>query len=333
VQNQRGLAVTETFRRSWTAAFTVFAVAVGAMSPGHAVCDNPDCRYIIIVPFGPGGPTDVIARVLGQSLSKQFEVVVENLPGGGGIIAGQAVARAKPDGSRLLMLDASVAINATLFEGRGFDLPRDIAPVASVASVPSVLVVNPSLPAKTVSELLAYAKANPGKVFVGSAGNGTASHLSGELFRELTGIDIVHVPYRGSNPAIADLISDRVQMSFVPIALAIEPIRAGRLRALAVTSATRSALLPDVPTLADFVPGYEAGGWIGLGAPSATPAEIIDKRNKQINAALADPAVKEQLAKLGASILADSPAGFGRLIATDTQKWARVIKANKIKAE
>lgn len=327
--------MTEALRRCWAAAFMVFAVAFGATSPAHALCITPDCRYILIVPFAAGGTTDIIARVLGESLSNQFnvQVIVENRPGIGGILGAQAVAQAKPDGRTLLMLDASAAINTTLYARSGFDLVRDIAPVASVASVPSVLVVNPSLPASTVAELVAYAKANPGKVIIGSAGAGTASQLSGLLFKDMTGVDIVQVPYKGAGPAVQDVLAGQAQMSFVPVASAIASIRAGRLRALAVTGATRSVALPEVPPLADFIPGYEAGGWIGIGAPKGTPTNIIDGINKQINTALVDPTVKERLARYGASIRTDSPADFGRLITNDTQKWAKVIKANNIKAE
>jgi tripartite-type tricarboxylate transporter receptor subunit TctC len=289
----------------------------------------------MIVPFGPAGTTDIVARLIGQWLSERLgqQFVVENRPGGAGNIGIEAVVRAASDGYTLLMIDMSPAINATLFNKLNFDFIRDIAPVANIVSVPNVMVVNPAFPAKTVPEFIAYAKANPDKISLASAGIGTPNHLSGELFKAMAGIDMAHVPYRGGGPAIADLLGGQVDVTFAVVTTAIEYIRAGKLRALAVTSATRQAALPDIPTVADFLPGYEASGWFGLFAPRNTPAEIIDTLNNEINAALADPKLKARLADLGGTVVLGSPADFGKLIADDTKKWGKVIRAANIKAE
>jgi tripartite-type tricarboxylate transporter receptor subunit TctC len=241
--------------------------------------------------------------------------------------------RAPADGYTLLMIDVSPAINATLFNKLNFDFIRDIAPVANIVRVPNVMVVNPAFPAKTVPEFIAYAKANPGKISLASAGIGTPNHLSGELFKAMAGIDMAHVPYRGGGPAISDLLGGQVDVTFAVVTTAIEYIRAGKLRALAVTSASRQEALPDIPPVADFLPGFEASGWFGLFAPKNTPAEIVDKLNREINAALADPKLKARLADLGGTVLPSSPADFGQLVVDDKEKWAKVIRAANIKPE
>jgi len=288
-----------------------------------------------IVPAAAGNATDIVARLMAQWLSERLgqPFMIENRPGAGTNIGTEFVVRAPPDGYTLLLVTQSGAINATLYDKLNFNFIRDIAPVASIVRVQIVMVVNPSFPAKTVSELIAYAKANPGKINFASPGTGTAIHMSGELFKMMAGVNIVHVPYRGTAPALTDLISSQVQLIFNDVSTSIEYIRAGTLRALAVTIAARSELLPDIPTLADFLPGYEASGWIGVSAPKATPAEIIDKLNREINAALSDPKIKTRLADLGGTVLSGSAADFGKLIADETEKWGKVIRAANIKPE
>jgi tripartite-type tricarboxylate transporter receptor subunit TctC len=289
----------------------------------------------LIVPLAPGGATDIVARLMGQWLSERLgqPFVIENRPGGGTNIGTEAVVRAPADGYTLLMVGPSNAINATLYDKLNFNFIRDIAPVAGIISHPLVIVTNPSVPAKTVPEFIAYAKANPRKLNMASPGNGTLNHVSGELFKMLAGVDMVHVPYRSGGPALTDLIAGQVQVMFPATVSSIEYIRDGRLRALAVTTATRSELLPDIPTVDQFVPGYEASGWFGLGAPKATPAGIVEKLNKEINASLPDPKMNARLADLGGTVLAGPPADFGRLIADDTEKWGKVIRSANIKAE
>jgi tripartite-type tricarboxylate transporter receptor subunit TctC len=311
------------------------AAALPAVSRVARAQAYPNRPVRMIVPFGPAGTTDIVARLIGQWLSERLgqQFVVENRPGGAGNIGTEAVVRAPADGYTLLMIDVSPAINATLFNKLNFDFIRDIAPVANIVRVPNVMVVNPAFPAKTVPEFIAYAKANPGKISLVSAGIGTPNHLSGELFKAMAGIDMAHVPYRGGGPAIADLLGGQVDVTFAVVTTAIEYIRAGKLRALAVTSATRQEALPDIPTVADFLPGYEASGWFGLFAPKNTPAEIVDTLNKEINAALADPKVKARLADLGGTVLPGSPADFGKLVVDDKEKWAKVIRAANIKPE
>jgi tripartite-type tricarboxylate transporter receptor subunit TctC len=281
-----------------------------------------------IVPYSPGGATDIQARLLGQWLTERLgqPFLIENRPGGGGNIGTEAVVRAPADGYTLLLVGPPHAINATLYEKLNFNFIRDIAPVAGIMSVANVMVVNPSVPAKTVPEFITYAKANPGKINMASSGNGSSAHVAGELFKMMTGVDMVHVPYRGNAPALTDLLGGQVQVYFVTTPASIEYIRAGTLRPLAVTTATRSDALPDVPTVSEFVPGYEASAWYGVGAPKNTPAEIIDRLNKEINAGLADPKMKVRLAELGGTVLPGSPADFGRLIAEETEKWAKVVK-------
>ena len=268
---------------------------------------------------------------MSERLGQQF--VIDNRPGAGSNIATEAVVRAPPDGYTLLMVGATNAINATLYDKLNFNFIRDIAPVAGIIRVPLIMEVNPSVPAKTVPEFIAYAKANPGKINMASGGNGTTLHVSGELFKMMTGVNMVHVPYRGAGPVLIDLLGGQVQVTFDTMPSSIEYIRAGKLRALAVTTAIRSEALPDVPTVGEFVPGYEASTWYGVGAPKNTPAEIIDKLNKEINAGLADPKIKARLADLGDIGLALSPADFGKLIADETEKWGKVVKFAGIKPD
>jgi tripartite-type tricarboxylate transporter receptor subunit TctC len=289
----------------------------------------------LIVAFPAGGTSDIVARVIGQRLSEQLgqQFVVENRPGAGGNIGTEAVVRSAPDGYTLLVASNANAANATLYDKLNFDFARDIAPVAGLIRVPNVVEVPPSLPIKTIPELIAYAKANPGKINMASAGNGTSQHIAGELFKMMTGVNMLHVPYRGSAPALTDLLGGQVQVMFDLMSTSIEYIRAGRLRALAVTTATRSEALPDLPTVAESVPGYEASSWQGLGAPKGTPTAIVDRLNTEINAALADPKIKARLANLGASVISGSPGDFGKFIADDTGKLAKVIKFANIKPE
>ena len=289
----------------------------------------------IFVGFPPGGPTDTAARPMGQWLSERLgqQFIVENRPGAGSNLATEAVVRAAPDGYTLLLAYSSNAINATLYDKLNFNFIRDIASVASMSRETTVMVVNPSFPAKTVPEFIAYAKANSGKINFASGGIGTPPHVVGELFKMMAGVNLTHVPYRGGAPAIVDLLGGQVQVMFASPSISLEHVRAGKLRALAVTTAARSAVLPDVPTVGDFLSGFEASVWLGIGAPKNTPAEIIDKLNKEINAGLADPKIKARFAALGSTILPGSPGDFGKLIAEETEKWAEVIRAANIKAE
>jgi tripartite-type tricarboxylate transporter receptor subunit TctC len=289
----------------------------------------------IIAPTAPGGAPDILARLIGPWLSERLgqQFVVENRPGSGTNIGTEVVVRASPDGYTLLMVASANAINATLYDKLNFVFLRDIAAVAGIISLPFVMVVNPSVPAKTVPEFIAYAKANPGKINLGSPGIGTPGHVAGELFKMMAGVEMIHVPYRGGGPVMTDLLGGQVQVLFGSTSLTIEQIRAGKLRPLAVTTATRWEGLPDIPTVNDFVSGYEASAVSGLGAPRNTPAEIIDTLNKEINAALADPKMKARLADLGGTVLPGSPADFGKLIADEIEKWAKVIKFAGIKAE
>ena len=287
----------------------------------------------IIVTTTPGGAPDILARLMGPWLSERLgqQFVVENRPGGGSNIGTEAVVRAPPDGHPLLLVTTNNAINMTLYDKLNFNFIRDVAPVAGVVRVPNVMEVNPSFPAKTAPEFIAYAKANPNKLNFGSGGNGTASHMQFELFKLMSGVSMVHVSYRGSAPALTDLLSGQIQLMFDPMPSSIGHIKAGKLRALAVTTATRSEVLPDLPTLRDFVPGYEASTWFGIVAPTNTPAEIIEKLNNAINAGLADPKIKSRLAEMGGMLLAGSPADFGKLIAEETDKWGQVIRTANIK--
>jgi tripartite-type tricarboxylate transporter receptor subunit TctC len=311
-----------------TAALTLVSRIAGAQA-------YPTRPVRVIVGFASGGNLDIIARLLGQWLSERLgqPFVVENRPGGGGNIGTEAVVRAPADGYTLLLVGTPNTINATLYEKLNFNFIRDIAPVASIDRVPMVMEVNPVLPVNSVPEFIAYAKANPRKINMASAGTGTGQHVAGELFKMMAGVDMTHVPYRSAGPALSDLIGGQVQVMFDGVPASIEHIRAGRLRALAVTTATRLEVLPDIPTVADFVPGYEASGVHGIGAPKNTPAEIVDKLNKEINAALTDPKMKARLADLGVAVLPGSPAAFGKLIAEETDKWAKVIRFAGLKAE
>jgi tripartite-type tricarboxylate transporter receptor subunit TctC len=289
----------------------------------------------IVVGLAPGGANDIVARLMGQWLSERLgqQFAIENRPGAGSNIATEVVVRAPPDGHTLLLVGATNTINTTLYAKLNFDFIRDIAPVAGIVRLPNLMMVNPSVPAKTVPEFIAYAKANPGKINMASPGIGTTPHLAGELFKMMAGLNLVHVPYRGGVPALTDLISGQVQVMFLSPAASIEYIRSGRLRALAVTTATRWEGLPDLPTLVDFVPGYEAISWLGIGAPQGTSTEIIQQLNTEINAGLGDPKLKARLADLGGTPFPGTPADFGKVIAEETEKWGKVIRAAGIKAE
>ena len=289
----------------------------------------------LIVPFAPAGGSDITARLMGQWLSEWLAqpFIIENRPGAGSNIATEAVVRAAADGYTLLCVTTANAINATLYDKLNFNFIRDIAPVATISRNTYVMLVHPSMPAKTVPEFIAYAKAHPRKINMASAGTGSPPHVCGELFKMMAGVDLLHLPYRGGGPALTDLLGGQVQVYFATTVASIEYIRTGRLRALAVTTATRSDALPDIPTVAEFVPGYEASSWYGVGAPKATPAEIVEKLNKEINAGLADAKLKARLADLGGDVLALSPADFGKLIADETEKWGNVIRALNIKAD
>jgi tripartite-type tricarboxylate transporter receptor subunit TctC len=304
-------------------------VAVPASSEEY-----PSRPVHIILGFPAGASSDIVARLMGQWLSERLgqAFVIENRAGAGSNIGTEAVARAAPDGYRLLWATSANAINATLYDKLNFNFIRDIAPVVGVFRVPNVMEVNPSVPANSVPEFIAYARADPGKINFASGGIGSSQHLTAELFKFMTGVDIVHVPYRGSTPALTDLFRGQVQVMFDLMSSSIEYIRAGKLRALAVTTAARSAVLPDIPTISEFVPGYEASTWNGVAVPRNTSTEIIDKLNKEINAGLADPKIKARLADLGATVLAGSPADFGKLIAEETKKWSKVVKLAGIPA-
>jgi tripartite-type tricarboxylate transporter receptor subunit TctC len=289
----------------------------------------------LIVGFGPGGAPDILARLVGQRLSERLgqPFIVEDRPGASGNLATQIVVEAAPDGHTLLLVSLSNAVNVTLYDHLAFDFARDIAPVAGISRDPNVMVVNPAFPAKTVPEFIAYAKANPGKINMASPGVGTSPHMAGELFKFMAGIEMVHVAYRASPPALIDLMSGQVQVYFSPIAAGIEYVKDGRVRALAVTTAARTEALPDVPVIADFVPGYESAAFYGIGAPRNTPAAIVDKLNKEINAGLADPNLKARLATLGSSPLVLSPSDFGTFMTAETTKWGKVVKFANIKPQ
>jgi tripartite-type tricarboxylate transporter receptor subunit TctC len=289
----------------------------------------------LVVGFPPGGPADIFSRLMGQWLSERLgqPFVIENRPGAGSNVATEAVARAPADGYTLLQVGPPHAINATLYDKLNYNFVREIAPIASIVRSPNVMVVHPSFPAKTVPEFIAYAKSNPGKINMASSGNGTVTHVAGELFKMITGVNMVHVPYRGSSPALTDLLGGQVQVMFDNMPSSIEFIRAGKLRPIAVTQAMRSEELPNIPAVGEFLPGYEASSWFGIGAPKNTPAEIVDKLNKEINAALADPKMKARLADLGGTVLPGSSADFGKLIAKETEKWAKVVKFSGAKPD
>ena len=319
--------------------FLRLAAGAAALPAGRQIARAqayPSRPVRIVVGFAAGGPNDILARLMGQGLSERLgqPFVIENRPGASSNIGTEAVVRAPADGYTILLAGTTSAINATLYDKLNFNFMRDIAPVASIMRVPNVMEVNPSVPAKTVPEFIAYAKANPGKISMASSGNGAPSHVAGELFKVMAGVNLVHVPYRGAGPALTDLLGGQVQIYFAPTPGSIEYITSGKLRALAVTGATRSEVLPDIPTVGEFVAGYEASTWFGIGAPKNTPAGVVDKLNTEINAGLADAKLRARLSKLGGgTILAGSPADFGKLIADETKKWAEVVKVAGLKPE
>jgi tripartite-type tricarboxylate transporter receptor subunit TctC len=311
------------------------AAAVPALSGAAQAQAWPSRPVRIIVGFPAGGATDIQARLMGEWLTGRLgqQFVIENKPGASGNIGTDTVAKAPPDGYTMLQVVTPNAINSALYSNLPFDFLRDIAPVIYVARLAYVVVVNPSLPVKTIPELIAHAKANPGKINYGSAGQGTPQNISCELFKMMAGVNLVHVPYRGGAPAVADLIAGQVQVIFAPVSEAIQHIKAGKLRALAVTTAARLDVFPDLPPIGDFLPGYEASGFAGLGVPKNTPAAIIDRLNKEANAALADAKIKERIVELGGTVVGGTPAEFGTIIAEATEKWGKVIKVAGIKAE
>jgi tripartite-type tricarboxylate transporter receptor subunit TctC len=289
----------------------------------------------IIVGFAAGGAPDIAARLVGQWLSERLgqQFIIENRPGAGGNLATEVVVDAPADGYTLLLINLSNAVNATLYQKLKYDFIRDIAPVASISHENYGMEVHPSFPAKTVAEFIAYAKANPGKLNMASPGSGTGPHMAGELFKIMAGVDMLHVPYRGSPPALTDLLAGQVQMMFSPLSSSIEYVKGGKLRALAVTTAARSEVLPDVPTVGEFVPGYQASGWFGIGAPSKTPAGIVDTLNHEIDAGLADPKLKARFADIGAAVFVGSPSDFAKHVAAETEKWGKVVRAANIRAD
>jgi tripartite-type tricarboxylate transporter receptor subunit TctC len=322
-------------RRDLLHASATGAVAL-ALLPRRASAEAYPAHPVrLVVPFPAGGATDLLARLIGQWLSERDgqPFIIDNRPGAGGNIGTEAVVRAPPDGYTLLAFDTTSAVNATLYDRLNFIFIRDIAPVASIVRLPFVVLLHPSVPVRTISEFIAYARANPGKINKASAGNGTLPHVAGELFKRMTGIEMVTVTYRGAAPALSDLLGGQVQVYFGTTPASIEYIRAGRLRAIAVTTPTRLDLLLDLPTVSDTVPGHEATGWWGVGAPKGTPADVIERLNGDINAALADPALKARIADLGGTAMIGSPADFGRLIAEETEKWGRVVRFSGAKPE
>ena len=311
------------------------AAALTALSRTASAQAYPTRPVRLIVPFGPAGATDITARLIGHWLSERLgqQFIIENRPGAGGNIGTEAVVRAPPDGYTLLYVTTANASNATLYDKLNFNFIHDIAPVAAIVSFPYIMVVNPSVPAKTLPEFIAYAKANPGKINMASPGIGSTPHVNGELFKVMTGTNLVHVPYRSAAAVMTDLLSGQVQLYFGTTASSLEYVRTGKLRALAVTIERRLDALPDIPTVGDFVAGYEASNWYGIDAPRNTPVEVIEKLNKETNAGLADPKIKARIADLGGSPLTGSPADFGRLIADETEKWGKVVKFVGIKAD
>ena len=311
------------------------AVALPAIAR-HARAQTYPARPVrIIVGFSAGGPTDINARIMAQWLSERLgqQFLVENRPGAAGNIASEAALRSAPDGYTLLQVTSSHAVNATFYDNLSFNILTDTAPVAAIIRLPFVMEVNPSVPAKTVPEFIAYAKANPGKINMASGGIGTSIHIAGELFKMMAGVNLIHVPYRGSAPALTDMISGQVHVMFDILTSSIGYIRSGALRALAVTTATRAEALPELPTVGDFLPGYEASAWYGVAAPKNTPSEIIEKLNNEINAGLADPGVKARLTELGGTVTPGSPADFGRLLADEVEKWGKVVRFSGAKPE
>jgi tripartite-type tricarboxylate transporter receptor subunit TctC len=311
------------------------AAAMPALTRAAWAQTYPARPVHVIAGFAAGGGVDITARLIGQWLSDRLgqTFVIENRPGAGGNIGTEVVANAAPDGYTLLLATVPNAVNATLYEKLNFNFIRDIAPIGGIIRVPQVVLVHPSVPAKTVPEFIAYAKANSGKVNMASAGNGSAPHMAGELFNVMAGVTLVHVPYRGQGPALTDLLGGQVQVLFATTPGTTDYIKTGKLRALAVTTAARAEVLPDVPTVGEYVPGYEASQWYGLAAPRNTPPEIVDRLNKEINAALADPKMKARFADIGGEPLAGAPAAFGSLIAAETEKWGKVVRAAGLKPE
>jgi tripartite-type tricarboxylate transporter receptor subunit TctC len=311
------------------------AAALPAVSRIARAQTYPTRPVRLIAGFPPGGGVDITARLIGQSLSERLgqPFVIENRPGAGSNMGTEAVVHASPDGYTLLLATIPNAVNATLYEKLNFNFIRDIMPVATISRVPNIMTVHPSSPAKTVPEFIAYAKANPGKVNMASDGNGASGHVAGELFKMMAGVALLHVPYRGAAPALTDLMGAQVQVMFPTMPASIQYVRAGKLRALGVTTATRSEALPDVPAVAEFVPGYEASTWYGVGAPKNTPVEIVEKLNKEINAALADPKLKARLADIGAEPMSMTPAEFAKFVFEETEKWGKVVKFAGIKTE
>ncbi len=314
---------------------TASGVAMPTLSRIARADTYPSRPVHLVVFYAAGGGNDIIARLMGQWLSQRLgqSFIVENRPGGGGNLGTEYVVRAAPDGYTLLLSSSANTVNASLYEKLDFNFMRDIAPVASISYEPNIMVVNPSVPAKTIPEFIAYAKANPGKINYGSAGIGSSQHMSGELFKMMAGIDMTHVPFRGTAPALTGLLGGQVQVMFASMPATIPYVQAGKLRALGVTITKRSDVLPDVPTVSEFLPGFDASVYYGIGAPRGTPADIIDRLNTEINAGLADPAFKARLVELGSMTLPGSPADFGKFIANETQKWAKVVKFAHIKAE
>ena len=311
------------------------AVALSAISPRARAQAYPTRPVRIMVGFPPGGPTDIVARLIAQWLTQRLgqEFLVENRPGAASNIGTEFALRAPADGYTLLQVTSSNAVNATFYEKLNFDLMSDMAPVAGMVRVPFVMEINPSVPARSVAEFIAYAKTHPGKINMASGGIGTSTHIAGELFKMMAGVDLVHVPYRGSAPALTDLIGGQVQVTFDILTSSIQHIRSGALRGLAVTSATRSKVLPDLPTLGEFLPGYEATAWYGIAAPKGTPSEIVEKLNREINAGLTDPKMKSRLADLAGTTIPGSPADFGKLVADEIEKWGKVVKFSGAKPE
>ncbi|HUI99593.1 MAG TPA: tripartite tricarboxylate transporter substrate binding protein [Usitatibacter sp.] len=311
-----------------------FALALGAAAPARAV-DYPVRSVHFVVPYPPGGTTDVLARIIGQWLSEKMgqQFVIENKPGGGNNIGTELVVHAPPDGYTMLLVNPANGINATLYRNLRFDFVRDIAPVAGIVRTPNVMEVTPSLPVKTVQEFIDYCKAHPGRINMASSGSGTSVHLSGELFKSMTGCQMVHVPYKGAGPALTDLMAGQVQVIFDNLPSSAPFIRSGRIRGLAVTSAKRDPSFPDLPTVGDTVPGYEATAWFGIGMPKGTPKEIVDKVNAEVNRALADPKMREKLAKLGGTPIAGTPEDFGNVIRSETEKWSKVVISSGAKVE
>jgi tripartite-type tricarboxylate transporter receptor subunit TctC len=311
------------------------AATLPILTRAAAALDYPTRPVHVMVGFAPGGPADTIARITGQALSARLgqQFVVENRTGAGTNLATEAVVNAPPDGYTLLLVTSANFINATLYKNLNFNFIRDTVPVASLSGEPAVMLVQPSIPAKTIPEFIAYAKANPGKINLGSGGNGAPSHVFGELFKMLTGTDMVHVPYRGAAPALTALLGGQVQVFFSPLSTAVENVKAGKVRALAVTTANRSDALPDVPTMMEFVPGYEAANWYGIVAPRNTPAEIVAKLNREINAVLADPGMRARIADIGETVHSGSPADFAKTIAEETDKWGKVVTFSGAKVD